>query len=333
MEIENNPTRRQCLGTLAGLLGLTCVASARSSMGEDTAYPSRSITLLVPWPAGGSTDMSMRILALEAGKRLRQPLVIENRPGAGGTMAMPVLQTAKPDGYTLAQLPLPVFRIGQTQKVLWDPIRDTTPIIQISGYTFGIVVPVNSPFQTVADMLNWARAHPGELNVGSNGMGTTPHTAMEELLERQGISYVHVPYKGTTEQMVAVASGQLMVGVNSTGFAPFVESGRLRLLATFGEHRSKRWPYAPTMKELGLGVVAMSPYGIVGPRGVPAPVVRLLHDAFKAAMNEPSHLHEIGKYDQELNYLGPDDYGRFMRDTYASEKRAVERLGQIKPGI
>ncbi len=332
MEIANRPTRRQCLVTLAGLLALTGANSARPSLAEDASYPQRPITLLVPWPAGGSTDLSMRILALEAGKYLRQPLVIENRPGAGGTMAMPLLLTARPDGYTLAQLPLPVFRIAHTQKVLWDPIRDTTPIIQISGYTFGIVVPVNSPFLTVADMLNWARAHPGELNVGSNGIGTTPHTAMEELLERQGITYVHIPYKGTAEQMMAVASGQLMVGVNSTGFAPFVESGRLRLLATFGEHRSKRWPYAPTMKELGLGVVAMSPYGIVGPRGLPAAVVRTLHDAFKAAMNEPNHLHEISKYDQELNYLAPDDYGRFMRETNAAEKRAVERLGQMKSG-
>jgi len=274
----------------------------------------------------------MRVLALEAGKHLRQTMVIENRPGAGGTMAMPLLQMARPDGYTLAQLPQPVFHIANTQKVLWDPIRDTTPIIQISGYTFGIVVPANSPFHTVADMLNWARSHPGELTVGSNGMGTTPHTAMEELMDRQGLTYIHVPYKGTAEQMMAVASSQLMVGVNSTGFAPFVESGRLRLLATFGDHRSKRWPYAPTMKELGLGIVAMSPYGIVGPRAMPAPIVRLLHDAFKAAMNESNHLNEIGKYDQELNYLGSEDYGRVMRETFAAERRHVERLGQTRPG-
>ena len=326
----NTSNRRQCLVALAGMFGLVPAISSTALGVDESSYPQRPITLLVPWPAGGSTDISMRILAEEAGKRLGQPVVIENRPGAGGTMAMPILQTAKPDGYTLAQLPQPVFRIVHTQKVLWDPIRDTTPILQISGYTFGIVVPVASPFRTVADMLQWARAHPGALTVGSNGFGTTPHTAMAELMDRQGLTYVHVPYKGTVEQMVAVASGQLMVGVNSTGFAPYVESGKLRLLATFGERRSKRWPDAPTMKELGLGVVAMSPYGIVGPRGLSASIVQTLHEAFKAAMNDANHRNEIAKYDQELTYLGPEDYGRVMRDTYGSEKRAVERLGQTR---
>lgn len=328
MAIEKAATRRQCLATLLGMVGLNPVVSAYA---EGTPYPQRPLTLLVPWPAGGATDISMRVLAEEAGKHLRQPVVIENRAGAGGSMAMPILQNAKPDGYTIAQLPQPVFRISHTQKVLWDPIRDTTPIIQISGYTFGIVVPANSPFHSVADLLQWARAHPGELTVGSNGVGTTPHTAMEELMDRQGITYVHVPYKGTVEQMVAVTSGQPMVGVNSTAFAPYVESGRLRLLATFGEARSKRWPDVPTMKELGLAVVAMSPYGIVGPRGLSASLVRTLHDAFKAAMYEPAHRREIAKYDQELNYLGPEDYAQFMRSTSAAEKRAVERLGPVRP--
>lgn len=324
------PNRRECLVTLAGMLGLSPAVGALS---QEPAYPHRPITLLVPWPAGGSTDLSLRVLADQAGKRLNQTVVVENRPGAGGTMAMPLLQMARPDGYTLAQLPQPVFRVAHTQKVLWDPIRDTTPILQISGYTFGIVVPAASPFRSVADLLRWARAHPGELTVGSNGVGTTPHTAMEELMSRQGLSYVHVPYKGTAEQMLAVASEQLMVGVNSTGFAPYVEAGKLRLLATFGEQRSKRWPYAPTMKELGLGVVALSPYGIVGPSGLPTSVVQTLHDAFKAAMFEPSHLHEIAKYDQELDYRGPQDYGRSMRDSFAAEKHSVERLSQARaPG-
>jgi tripartite-type tricarboxylate transporter receptor subunit TctC len=318
--------RRQCLVTLAGMLGMGASSASSVTKTEEPAYPQRPITLIVPWPAGGSTDISMRILAEQASKRLKQPLVVENRPGAGGTMAMPLLQMAKPDGYTIAQLPQPVFHIAHTQKVLWDPIRDTTPILQISGYTFGIIVPTASPFRSVADILRWARAHPGELTVGSNGMGTTPHTAMAELMDQQGITYVHVPYKGTVEQVFAVASGQLMVGVNSTGFAPYVASGKLRLLATFGESRSKRWPDVPTMKELGLGVVALSPYGIVGPRGLPSAVVQTLHDAFKAAMQDPSHRDEIAKYDQELLYLGPQEYGRFMRDTFAAEKRSVDRL-------
>lgn len=331
--MKKNISRRDCLTTLSGLLCLSSAHSARSVTSDDARFPQRAITLMVPWPSGGSTDLSMRILAQEASTKLQQTIIIENRPGAGGTMAMAPLQNARPDGYTLAQLPQPVFHIAHTQKVLWDPIRDTTPIIQISGYTFGIVVPVDSPFRTVADILNWARAHPGQLTVGSNGIGTTPHTAMQELMDLQGLSYIHIPYKGTAEQMVAVASSQLMVGVNSTGFAPYVESGRLRLLATFGEQRSKRWSYAPTMKELGLGIVAMSPYGIVGPRGLAPSVILALHDAFKFAMAEPSHLNEIAKYDQSLNYQGSEDYGKSMRETFAAERRHVERTAQKPSGL
>lgn len=326
----NKSNRRHCLMHIASLLTLTPALTSTIAQADEPAYPLRPITLIVPWPAGGSTDISLRFLAEEAGKRLGQNVIVENRPGAGGSMAMPLLQTAKPDGYTLAQMPQPVFHIGHRQKVMWDPIRDTVPIIQISGYTFGVVVPVTSPFQSIADILKWGRTNPGQLTVGSNGIGTTPHTAMEELMEQQGIAYIHVPYKGTTEQMLAVSSGQLMVGVNSTGFAPYVETGKLRLLATFGERRSKRWPEAPTMKELGLGIVAMSPYGIVGPKGLSPKVIQTLHAAFKAAMNEPIHRDEIAKYDQELNYLGPEDYGKFMREAFATEKRAVDRLVQLR---
>jgi tripartite-type tricarboxylate transporter receptor subunit TctC len=291
------------------------------------SFPTRPVTLWVPWPAGGATDLTLRLLADLASRSLGQKVIIENRAGAGGTLAMPVLQQAAPDGYTIAQLPQPVFRAPWVQKLSWDPIRDTTPIIQISGVTFGIVVPSESPLRSLDDLLVWADKHPGELTVATNGIGTTPHLVMDELLGRRNVGYVHVPYKGTAEQMVAVSAGQVMVGVNSNGFAPFVDAGRLRLLVTFGEQRTRRWPQVPTLKELGYGIVATSPYGLAGPRGLPQVVVHVLHQAFKTAMHDPSHVAELGKYDQELAYLGPEDYGQAMREAFQAERRVVERLG------
>jgi tripartite-type tricarboxylate transporter receptor subunit TctC len=299
---------------------------ARAQPGQEE-FPRRPISLWVPWPAGGATDLTLRLLAELAGKHLGQRVLVENRSGAGGTLAMPVLQQAAPDGYTIAQMPQPVFRAPHTQKVLWDPIRDTTPIIQISGVTFGVVVPANSAFRSFDDLLNFAAARPGELSISTNGAGTTPHVVIEEVFGRRGLSYIHVPYKGTAEQMIAVSSGQVMAGVNSNGFAPFVDSGRLRLLVTFGAERTKRWPQVPTLKELGHGIVATSPYGLAGPRGLQPHVVQVLHDAFKAAMFDPVHVAELAKFDQELAYLGSEDYGRSMRETFAAERRTVERLG------
>ena len=315
-------SRRQALRLLAAAAAL-----ASPGLRANESFLTRPVSLWVPWPAGGATDITMRLLAELAGKQLGQRVVVENRAGAGGTLVMPVLQQAAPDGYTIAQMPQPVFRAPHTQKLLWDPIRDTTPIIQVSGVTFGVVVPSASDFRSFEDLLSYAAAHPGELSVSTNGAGTTPHVVMEELFGRRSLRYIHVPYKGTSEQMLAVAAGQVMAGVNSNGFAPFVDAGTLRLLVTFGEHRTKRWPNVPTLKELGFGIVAASPYGLAGPRGMPPGVVKTLHDAFKAAMFDPLHIAELAKYDQELVYLGTEDYGRAMRETFAAEKRIVEKLG------
>jgi tripartite-type tricarboxylate transporter receptor subunit TctC len=303
------------------------LAVPRLALAQEPFPQARPLTLWVPWPAGGATDLTLRLLADLASKHLGQRINVDNRGGAGGTLVMPVLQQAAPDGYTLAQMPYPVFRAVHTQKVLWDPIRDTTPILQVSGVTFGVVVRAASEWTHLDDLFAFARKNPGALSIATNGAGTTPHVVLDELFARQGLSYIHVPYKGTAEQMIAVSAGQVMVGVNSNGFAPFVDSGQLRLLATFGAQRTRRWPQVPTLKELGHGIVANSPYGLAGPRGLHADVVSRLHDAFKAAMLEPAHISELALYDQELAYLGPEDYGRAMREAVEHEKRVVERLG------
>lgn len=329
-----NPQQRQRRAALGALSALALGPAWGMAMAQSRpSFPSRPVTLWVPWPAGGATDLTMRLLAELAGRHLGQKVLIENRAGAGGTLAMPVLQQAAPDGYTIAQMPQPVFRAPLVQKLLWDPIRDTTPILQISGVTFGIVVQAGSAVRSLDDLFAFAKAHPGELTVATNGVGTTPHIVMDELFARRGLSYVHVPYKGTAEQMLAVSSGQVMAGVNSNGFAPFVDGGKLRLLVTFGEHRTRRWPQVPTLRELGHGIVATSPYGLAGPRGLPAPVVQVLHEAFRQAAHDPAHLAELERYDQDLAYLGPEDYGRSMREAYAAERRVVERLGLARaPG-
>ena len=326
---SNRGRRRQLLGLLPALASVSLLGPAWGAALAQAPqrFPTRPINLWLPWPAGGATDLSFRVLAEAAARQLGQKILVQNRGGAGGTLAMPILQQAAPDGYTLAQMPQTVLRAPWTRKVLWDPIRDTTPIIQLSGVTFGIVVPAPSPLRNLDDLFAYAKAHPNSLTIATNGAGTTPHVVIDELFGKRGLSYIHVPYKGTAEQMIAVSSGQVMVGVNSNGFGPFVDSGRLRLLVTFGEHRTKRWRTVPTLKELGHGIVASSPYGIAGPAGIPPAVVQVLHDAFRIAMNDPEHLAELALFDQELAYLGPEDYGRALRAAYEHERSVVDRLG------
>jgi tripartite-type tricarboxylate transporter receptor subunit TctC len=320
-------TRRAVLGAAAAV-----VAVPAHALAQPASYPTRAITLIVPWPAGGQTDITMRILADLAGRQLGQAIVVENRPGAAGTLVGPALHAAAPDGYTLGQLPITLYRAPLQRKVAWDPLRDITPVIQVSGVTFGIVVPADSPMRSFADLLAWGREHPRQLTVGSTGIGSTAHLAMEDVLSREGVSYIHVPYKGTADQMLAVASKTLMVGVNSTGFAPYVESGKLRLLAVFSAQRSARWPQVPTLRELGHPqAVYTSPYGIGVPAGTDPAIVRKLHDAFKAALFDPLHLQELARYDQEPEYLDTAAYGRFVHEVSARERRLLARLGLAIP--
>lgn len=323
----NGPSRRRLLLTIAAAsMGIGSFEVDAAEL--PSAFPSRPITMIVPWPAGGATDITMRILADLAARQLGQPIVVENRPGAAGTLVGPALRAAVPDGYTIGQLPITLYRFPFMQRVSWDPLRDIAPVLQISGVTFGIVVATDSAFQTLQDMIAWGRANPGRLTVGSTGIGTTAHLAMEEVLGGEGVTYIHVPYKGTADQMLAVASQTLMAGVNSTGFAPYVEAGKLRLLAVFSAERSKRWPQVPTLKELGYAnAVHNSPYGIGAPAAVDASIIRKLHDAFKSAMFDPLHLSEMARYDQEPAYLGTEDYARRVREVSVRERRLLARLG------
>ncbi len=311
---------------------VAAAALAATAARANPTFLSRVVTLWVPWAAGGATDVLLRLLAELATQHLGQRVVVENRSGGGGTLVMPILQNAEPDGFTIAQIPQPVLRAPHTQKVLWDPVRDVTPIIQISGVNFGVLVSAGSALRTLEDLFAFARARPGELSIATNGVGTTPHMVLEELFTARGLRYIHVPYKGSAELTIAVESTQVMAGVSSTGFAPAVDSGRLRLLTLFSAQRSKRWPQVPTLREQGFPIVAMSPWGLGGPRGLPPAIVALLHDAFKKAMFEPQFIAELAKYDQEPDYLGPAEYGRWLREQYARERLAVEKLGLSRGG-
>ena len=326
--------RRQWVVGVAGLAGLLAnlpaTASSAASHGQTdmpAGWPLKPLTLIVPWPAGGATDLTLRVLCEEAEPLLGQRVIIVNRPGAGGTLVAPALKAAEPDGYTLGQLPITVFRYALMNPVAWDPVKDLMPILQVSSTTFGLLVPADSPWTSVADMLHWARQNPGALLMGSTGIGTTAHLAMEEILLEQGIRYVHVPYKGTADQMLAVASGQLMAGVNSTGFTPWLEQGKMRLLAVFSAQRSARWPDVPTFSELGFAhSVYTSPWGLAAPRGTPVAIVKLLHDAFRTAMYSERHKAALARYDQNLDYLSTPAYAQAILETVAHEKALLRRM-------
>ena len=293
-------------------------------------WPNKHIDLVVPWPAGGATDLTIRLLAEDMERSLGQPVIVRNKPGAGGTLVAPTLKDAPPDGHTIGQVPVTVYRHALMRQVEWDPVRDLQPIIQVSGTTFGLLVPAESAFRSLADLIDWARKNPGQLTMGSTGVGTTPHLAMEEILLDQGVRYVHVPYKGTADQMVALASNQLMAGMNSTGFAPWIDQGKMRLLGVFSAQRSPRWPDVPTLRELGFAkAVYTSPWGFAAPRGTPPEVVRRLHDVIRKAAFEERHREALARYDQHLEYLNTEQYQRAVLDTVDRERTLLQRMNLL----
>lgn len=295
-----------------------------------SAYPTRPIKLICPWPAGGSTDAVLRALAESAGKTLGQQIVIENKGGAGGMLGAVDLVSAKPDGYTLSQLPHGVFRIPHMQKVAFDTLKDFTWIVCLTGYTFGLVVPADSPIKSIKDLVDYAKANPGKFTYGSTGTGTSPHLAVEEFAQRAGIQLNHVPFKGNAENMQAILGGHIMSASDATGWAPHVEAGKLRLLATYGSKRTKRWPTVPTLDELGYKTVADSPFGVCGPKGMDPAVVKTLHDAFRKTLEDPAVLATFDKYDQTVVYMNTEAYTKWARETYAAERATMERLGMVK---
>jgi tripartite-type tricarboxylate transporter receptor subunit TctC len=322
MTQRHDPSRRTLLGAGAALATLPAATLAQAR------FPERPITLICPWPAGGSTDRHLRLLAELAGKHLGQNVLVENRPGGGGTTGPGTMAlTARPDGYTIAQYPMGMVRIPHMQKVQWDPLKDFTFIIGVSGYTFGFTVRADSPFRTFNDYIEAARREPGKIDYGSTGTGTSPHLLLEEIAGNAKVKLNHIPFKGNADLQTALLGGHVMAQSDATGWDKFVDSGQMRLLVTFGERRTKRWPNVPTAQELGYNVVSTSPYGFVGPKGMDPAVVRTLHDAFKRAMDEPRHAELLDQLNQDAWYKSGDDYLRWATAQYAKDRALIERLG------
>lgn len=326
------PSTRPALRRRALVLATTTALAAAALMPLGTAqaqtFPSKPITLIVPWPAGGSTDRHLRSLAEIASTHLGQNIVIENKPGAGGTLGPATMAaTAKPDGYTIAQFPLGMLRMPHMQKTNWDPINDFSYIIGVSGYTFGFTVKADSPYKTFNEYIEAARKQPGALNYGSTGTGSSPHLLLEELAGNAKVQLNHIPFKGNADLQAALLGGHVMAQSDATGWDKFVDGGQMRLLVTFGEERTKRWPQVPTAKELGYNVVSSSPYGLVGPKGMDPAIVKTLHDAFKKAMDDPKHIAVLEQLNQAMWYRDGAAYKQWATETFAKDKALIGRLG------
>ena len=315
----------------AALIGASVAPLAPASAARAQArFPERPIRLIVPWAAGGPADGGFRILAEASAKKLGQPVVVENKAGASGVLGAIALQEAKPDGYVVSQMHMSVLRQPLLNPQLpYDPIKDLTYILQITGFVMGVVVRAEAPWRTLPELLDYAKANPGKLNYGTLGIGSTQHLAMERVGLAKGLTWTHAPYRGTADTLRALLGGEIDFASESSGWAPMVAAGKLRLLAVFTAERAKRFPDSPTVRELGMDIVVDSPGGLIGPRNMDPAVVAILADAFRAAAQTPEHLKFLDNMDQPLLLLDGPAYREAMARTLEEERTLLRRLNLL----
>jgi len=311
-----------------GVLAAAGAALAAPAFGQ-ARFPDRPIRFITPWPPGGSLDALQRTMFEILHRDLGQPVLSENRPGARGTLAaIYLVQQARPDGYTLAHHHLSILRHPfLTKQTTWDPVTDFTYIMQLSGFTFGTAVRADRGWNSFRDMIAAARQAPGRITYSTSGIATTNHIAMEDICRREEVQMTHVPFRGAQEGVTALLARQIDVVADAQSWRPQVEKGDFRLLSVWTRERLPSFPDAPTLRELGYDMVVTSPYGIAGPKGVPAEIVDILHRAFKKAFEDEACQAIMRRWDMPNEYLGPQAYLEFARERVAYEREMVARLG------
>jgi tripartite-type tricarboxylate transporter receptor subunit TctC len=322
MSIHRTLPRRQLV--LGGLGAAALAATTGRAFAAD--YPERPITFICPWPAGGTADRSMRAICLVAARELGQPIALENRAGASGMIGTMALASARPDGYTIGQIPISVTRFSQLGTVQFDPLKDFTFLARTSGQTFGIAVHANSRFKSLADLVAQAKAKPGAISYAHAGVGGATHVGMEQFALAAGVQLNAIAYKGGSAALQGVLGEQVDVLADSSSWAPHVEGGKLRLLATWGEARTPRFKDTPTLKELGYDVVVEAPNGIGAPRGLPPAVEKKLRDAFRAAVNSDEFKKVAESIDAPVMYQDGPDYRKFVEAVYRQETELIRKL-------
>ena len=291
-------------------LGFACAAHAQE-------FPSRPIRLIAPLAAGGVTDMAARLLADRAGKYLGQPMIVENRPGAGGLVGSGLVASAPPDGYTILMGTIGTLAVSPSmyRKMPYDTDKDLIPVSLVAGGQFALAVHPSFPARSFAEFLAYVKARPGELNYGSAGNGSTLHLGMEMLNSMAGLKITHVPYKGTGPMVAALAGGEIEIGLPDLPSAlPFARSERVRILAVTSTNRAQVMPEVPTISESGLKDFDVVVWlGVMAPAGTPRPVIDKLNSAMVQALKDKDVADKLAEVDMRVFASSPEEFGKFIK--------------------
>jgi tripartite-type tricarboxylate transporter receptor subunit TctC len=294
------------------------------------AYPSRPVRLLVGYPPGGPTDLAARLAGQQLSEALGQPFIIDNRPGAGGTLAMGLLAQSTPDGYALGLGSNGELAISPNLRASlpYDPLKSFIPISRIGASQLVLLVNPSVPAKTVKELVGLARGKPGSVNFASSGSGSTAHLSSELLKHMAGIDLVHVPYKGAAPAMADLMGGQVQMLITGfSGAVPFIKSGKLRGLASTGAKRLVAMPEMPTIAESVPGYEVSSWYGVLAPARTPAPIIALLHRELAAMVKRPDVAERLTAMGIEAEGTSPAAFAAQIADEIAKWGRVVKLAG------
>lgn len=303
-------------------------AGCTLSAGAQEAFPSRPATLVVPFPAGGVVDVVARIVGQKMSVALGQPIVVENRPGAGGTIGATYVAKAKPDGYTmlLGGSATQVFGPALYKNLQYDAKKDFVPVGQISSGPLVLVTGAKVPATDVAALTKYLQEQGVRAFYGSNGNGTFPHLAAELFKQANQLSAAHIPYGGGPAALTALITGDVAFSINHIPVVQgMVKSGKVRALATTGKKRSVAFPDLPTLDEAGMkGFEANAWWGLFAPAGTPAEAVKKLNDALAVALKDPAVRKALEAQGDEVAYSNPKDFGAFVQAETTKWTRVVK---------
>jgi tripartite-type tricarboxylate transporter receptor subunit TctC len=320
-------------GRLAPMLSVLLLIGMVSFTGlARSEYPERAVTVIVGMDAGGPTDIAVRAMAPGVGNYLGQPIIVENKGGGAGTVAMSLASVAKPDGYTVCCAHSDAFvNTALMQKLPFRPLKSFTPVMGFGlAEHAALLVKNDAPWKTFKEFLEYAKKNPGKIRYSTPGIGLGMHIAMEVVALKEGIRWVHVPYKGIAPARTALLGGHVEACSSSIDWPPFVQSGALRVLATYGQNRSPHFPEVPTVKELGYDFVNAAVYCIVGPAGIPTDVQKKLETAFTRATETPEFRGVIDRLYLTPAHYSSVDYERHLKEKWVRTETIFKEIGIVK---
>ena len=304
---------------LRGLLGvfLTCLCINAVHAADASVYPTRPIRMLVPFAAGGGVDIAARVVGEKMAVRLGQPIIVENRPGAGGNIAMDLVARADPDGYTLIMSGAgpTAMNVGLYSSLPFDPVKNFAPVGLVASTVYALVIHPDVRANSFRQLLDLARKEPGKLSFASPGIGAPPHLAAELLQYMAGVRLLHVPYKGTGPALVDLLGGQIdMYFADLIAVQQYLASGKLRALAVSSSQRSLLEPQIATIAESGLpGYEAIGWTGLLAPAGTPQPVIAKLNAELNRAIRLPDVQEKLAGKGDQFGDNTPDEFARFIK--------------------